>query len=186
MSATLESMLSDENLALLKLGFDNAVAYKMALNSLAGPVPGAAPWVTSAGSYFFKNEEHMSPQRRELCIISMTTAMRMPDQLAIHVYWGLMVGLSVEQIGNALFLAGDYGGIACFQTALKATSATLVSLQRQATAASASVDAALTSLNAADDAMREATRQSMCKELLPVQIVVPALAGAVSRTFAGI
>lgn len=179
----LSSLLSDTHLALLRAGYDRDVAYAGALGALSTPVPGAVDWVTSAGSYFFKGKGHMSAERRELCVISMMTVLKMPDQLAIHVYWGLMEGLSIDQIGNALFLGGDYGGIACFQTALRSTQATLVSLQKQAGAAQKTIAERLGSVT--EEAGIAAITAAACKELLPVNIVVGTLSGAVARTMAG-
>ena len=182
----LTSMLSDENLALLRLGFDGQVAYAMALGSLSAPVPGAAPWVEASGAYFFKDAAHMSAQRRELCVLSVLTSLRAPDQLAIHVYWGLMVGLSVTQVGDAIFLGADYAGIACFDTGLKVAKAALSNLETQASAAAPKIDAQLAALNTTDTATLEAARLAACRSLLSVPVVVPALAGAVSRSLAGV
>ncbi len=177
----LHSILSRPNLALLRHGFDPEAAYGMALGSLAGPIPGAGPWVTEAGSYFYKDASHMSPRRRELCVLSMLTTMRLPDQLAIHVYWGLMVGLGVDEVCDALFLGGDYGGIAAYTTAIKTAGASLASLQQQATAAAPKIAAQIAAGPAGDAATTAA-----CRQFLSVPIVVPALAGFVARSLAGV
>lgn len=179
----LNTILSPRELKLLRLGYDGATAYNMALGSLAAPIPGAGPWVTEAGSYFFKDETHMSAKRRELCVLSMLTTMRAPDQLAIHVYWGLMVGLTVDEVCDALFLGGDYAGIAAFNIAIKTAGLSLASLHQQAEAASVTID---TQVAASPGSDPKAIRAAACKQLLPVQIVVPSLAVYVARGFAGV
>ena len=161
--AALESMISDAQIATLKLGFDNALCVKLAMASLAGPIPAAQPWVAGPGDYFFATDKNMGPTHRELCIIAMMTAMKCPDQLVIHVYWGLMVGLSPNQIADAIYLAGDYSGIAAYNTATKAAAIALGSLVAQAEAGKADPP-----------------------NLLAVTRVIPALGQAYGRAMAGL
>lgn len=160
---TLESLISDEQIATLKLGFDNALCVKLAMASLSGPIPAAEPWVSGPGDYFFATDRNMGPTHRELCILSTLTALRCPDQLAIHVYWGLMVGLTVNQIGDAIYLGGDYGGIAAYNSAVKAAQITLQSLAVQAE-----------------------TGKADPTTLLAVTRVIPAVSVAYGRSIAGL
>lgn len=185
MSPPLDSLLSTPNLEHLRLGFDNDVAYAAALGSVAAPIPAANDWVVGAGAYFFKDNKHMSPRRRELCILSMLTVLRLPDQLSVHVYWGLMVGLSVKELSNAIFLGGDYGGVAAYETALRGTAAALGNLEKQATDALPYIHAATSAAPANDAAAVEASRLAACRAKLPVNVVVPTMATAVRRALAG-
>lgn len=185
MSPPLNSLLTEPNLENLRLGFDNNVAYAAALGAVGAPIPAANDWVVGAGAYFFKDGKNMSPRRRELCIVSMLTVLRLPDQLSVHVYWGLMVGLSVNELSNAIFLGGDYGGVAAYETALRGTAAALVNLQKQATDALPDIDAAVKAAPANDTKALEAARLGACRTKLPVQVVVPAMATAVRRALAG-
>jgi alkylhydroperoxidase/carboxymuconolactone decarboxylase family protein YurZ len=185
MSPPLTSLLNQPNLDHLRLGFDNSVAYAAALGAVAAPIPAAKDWVVGAGEYFFKDGEHMSPRRRELCIVSMLTVLRLPDQLSVHVYWGLMAGLSVNELSNAIFLGGDYGGVAAYETALRGAAAALANLQAQAIAALPDIDAAVKAAPANDAGAVDAARLAACRVKLPVQTVVPTMATAVRRALAG-
>lgn len=134
---TLESLITNEQISLLKQGYDDALFFKLAMASLSGPFPQAEPWIEGSGAYFFGTDKNMGRTHRELCTISVLTAMRCPDQLLIHIYWGLMVGLSVNQMADAMFLGGHFGGVAGYNTALKVANVALVNLAAQAEAGKA-------------------------------------------------
>lgn len=84
--------------------------------------------VTFVASYLYKEtpekfreptstraESSLEPRDRERCLIAIFTS---HDQegyaMPIHIYWGLMVGLSVREIADTVALAGGYGGLPVF------------------------------------------------------------------------
>ena len=72
----------------------------------------------------------LSAREREIIIISMMTA-RLADPvfLAIHIYWGLMEGLSPEEIAWVQHLSGLYSGIDKFSRGIRVLTDTLRALQ---------------------------------------------------------
>ncbi len=186
MSAPLTSLLSDANLKNLRAGYDPAVAYAAALGSLVAPMPGAEPWVMGAGAYFFHDQKHMRAERRELCVLSMLTVLRAPDQLAIHVYWGLMVGLGIDDVANAIFLGGDYGGVAAYHSGLAGCSAALRSMERTATVAGPVITAAVAAAPAGDAVAGKKAHSDACRAHLGVGQVVGPLSVFVAQVLAGL
>lgn len=160
---TLESLITNDQISLLKQGYDDALIYQLAIDSLAGPFPEAESWLNGSGGYFFGTDKNMGPSHRELCALSILTSMRASEELVIHVYWGLMVGLSVNQIADAIFLGGHFSGVAAYNGALKVAKVALANLAAQAEAGRADP-----------------------KNLLSVRKVVPALAVGYARAAAGL
>jgi alkylhydroperoxidase/carboxymuconolactone decarboxylase family protein YurZ len=74
----------------------------------------------------------LSPQFREAAILALFIAERQTITLAIHVYWALMVGMSVEQICEIMLLVAFYGGIDAYSLALGNAQITLQVLQASA------------------------------------------------------
>jgi alkylhydroperoxidase/carboxymuconolactone decarboxylase family protein YurZ len=71
------------------------------------------------------------PQRdREVVLIALLSLRRGSTvPLAIHLYWGMMVGLEPEEVGEVLLLAGVYGGIDSYTLGLGAMTSTLTTLK---------------------------------------------------------
>ena len=57
---------------------------------------------------------------RERCLIAILAGRGADLNFAIHVYMGLMHGLTPEEIANVLFLVGVYTGVDNFAQGLKA------------------------------------------------------------------
>jgi len=62
--------------------------------------------------------EALSVQDRERCLIALLCSRGVPETLAVHIYLGLMEGISVEEVANILMLTGMYTGIDRFVTGL--------------------------------------------------------------------
>jgi alkylhydroperoxidase/carboxymuconolactone decarboxylase family protein YurZ len=148
----LEALVAHDQIAALRSGFVNAEVVAAGNASLAGPIPQARAWVESTSSYFFATPDNMGPTHRELCCLTVLTALKSPSELAVHVYWGLMVGLTVNQIADAIFLGGNYGGVSAYSQAVKAATVTLQTLATLATSA--------TSGGASPDAVKQALSAS--------------------------
>ena len=72
-------------------------------------------------------------------------------QIAIHVYWGLMEGLTVREIVETFLLSGYYAGIFRYQRALGVLQVTLTALADTAAKGDATVG---TVLRAVGEAVR--------------------------------
>jgi alkylhydroperoxidase/carboxymuconolactone decarboxylase family protein YurZ len=96
--------------------YDGAQAYTDAINDVFyGPLP-----LDTATS-----RSLLSEQDRERCVIALLASQGGGGTLAIHVYIGLMVGLSPKEIGHILLLAGVYTGVNRFAVAIFDTLKTL-------------------------------------------------------------
>jgi alkylhydroperoxidase/carboxymuconolactone decarboxylase family protein YurZ len=77
----------------------------------------------------------LAQRDREIALI-MLLAMRTGStvQFAVHVYWGLMVGLEPAELGELLLLGGAYGGLDSYTSGLGTLSRTLGTLKQLAQA----------------------------------------------------
>lgn len=73
-------------------------------------------------------------QWREIAIVALFTVQQQTLTLAVHIYWALMLGLTVEQVGEIMLLMNAYGGIACYSLGLSTAQQTLCVLQCSAKA----------------------------------------------------
>jgi alkylhydroperoxidase/carboxymuconolactone decarboxylase family protein YurZ len=75
------------------------------------------------------NRKALSVQDRERCLIALLASRGVEGTLAVHIYLGLMEGISVEEIANVMMLAGMYTGVDRFASALKTYVTTLTTLR---------------------------------------------------------
>jgi alkylhydroperoxidase/carboxymuconolactone decarboxylase family protein YurZ len=132
-------ILTAEELEQLRKNYDSAAIVSASMDSIVGAYSGAAGFMDVLSKQFYtdpsqpRSEPGVSslsfdPAARERILIAVLT-IRLGGQgrfLAVHLYWGLMVGLSVQEIADQLLLIGMYVGlpnftasIATFQTLLK-------------------------------------------------------------------
>ncbi len=77
----------------------------------------------------------LAERDREIALIALLALHRgSTTPLAIHFYWGLMVGLAPAEIGELLLLGGSYAGIDAYTTGLGALARTLGTLKQLAQA----------------------------------------------------
>jgi len=75
---------------------------------------------------------HVTAANRERCLVTLLAAHGNAFQLAVHVYVGLMEGITPEELADLVFLAGIYAGIARMTESLDTANATLEVLTRVA------------------------------------------------------
>lgn len=120
----LANVLSAAELEKLRVGYDKRVFLEANQHAFSDAYPPLGPW-TSAVAALLYGDDPLSPQQRELCLITLL-AFRAPGlALATHVYWGLMEGLTVQQVCHAVSLAGCYGGFPTLADALVVIQRTL-------------------------------------------------------------
>ena len=73
--------------------------------------PPLASWSQSIDATFYAPPEPMTPSDRERCLIAMLTCTGAALPLGIHMYWGLMEGLSLNEIASIAALAAVYAGV---------------------------------------------------------------------------
>ncbi|XXX71708.1 hypothetical protein WMF30_29090 [Sorangium sp. So ce134] len=97
--------------------------------------PGATFFDTIAKSFFTHGDPPVPPllpmdaKDRERCLIALLAARGLTLPLALHFYWGIAVGLSVDDIAVTLLLAGSYEGVSVYMNSLTVLKATLGALK---------------------------------------------------------
>jgi hypothetical protein len=106
------ALLGDQALAELRAQYDGEMILRMALANLESTDPRTAPYTTFVGDEVYRSPR-MRPIDRERCLIAILVQSAQAMPLAMHVYWGLMEGLSTDDVLQTVLLAGMYGGLRC-------------------------------------------------------------------------
>jgi alkylhydroperoxidase/carboxymuconolactone decarboxylase family protein YurZ len=103
-----------------------------------------------AAAKFDANGERttLDPLDRQRVVIALQAATGQEAPLAIHIYIGLMLGLTVDEIANILLLTGVYSGVPNFFTGLGTLATTLLVLKGVAATRDHSCNAVLTAIRA--------------------------------------
>jgi alkylhydroperoxidase/carboxymuconolactone decarboxylase family protein YurZ len=104
-------LLDDRQLARLRVAYAPPVMRTAMLNAIAVGYPPLLPWNEAIAKTFYDDPEPLSAANRERCLIALLTHTGPQLSLAIHVYWGLMEGLSVAEVCHIVGLAACYGGV---------------------------------------------------------------------------
>ena len=122
--------LSEAQLGRLRAGFDEAALSNMATSLVVADFPsaGALTLAVQAVLYASKRPFEMSSIDRERLLIGLLAAQGLERQLAVHIYWGLMVGLSPRAVGETVVLMGVYNGLARQNEAMGVIKKTLAAL----------------------------------------------------------
>jgi alkylhydroperoxidase/carboxymuconolactone decarboxylase family protein YurZ len=78
---------------------------------------------------FFNNDSPMKPKDRERSLIAVLAARDAGFNLALHIYIGLMEGLTPREIADIIFLGGIYTGVDRISDGLGALVKTLAALK---------------------------------------------------------
>jgi len=107
----LRTQLNDDSLAELRSAYDRAAMLLAASSPCAVLYPPLDPWMRETGSTIY-DRSHLAPRDRERCIIALLIAGGgLQTSVAIHIYWGLMEGLSVDDVCQTIGIVGAYGGM---------------------------------------------------------------------------
>lgn len=123
-------ILDQEQLARLRAGYDRDAMNRAAINALISPFPPARAFAEVVVGHFY-DAARWPPDRRELCLITYFTVEGGDERgnLGIHIYWGLMEGLSPEVIGDTILLASVYSGIDKYTNGIRALQRVLTVLR---------------------------------------------------------
>lgn len=113
MNPDIRSILTEAQLGVLRGGYRRAVMDMVATKVVTGPYPPASGLVAFAAERFFNDAPPvLAPADRERCLLAIFAAGRRPAfAMAVHVYWGLMEGLTVDEIAEIVSLSALYGGL---------------------------------------------------------------------------
>lgn len=142
MSDTLLSILADDDVRRLRDGYDYAVMRQGFHKALYEPYEPGAHWVEGQVAHFYEGESAaapttghtalkrrtvLAPMERERILIGLLAA-EGGSALAIHLYWGLALGLEVAEVVDILFLAGTYTGVKAYNLSLNVAGRTFRAL----------------------------------------------------------
>ena len=109
--------LGAEEIGRLRVAYRPELLVAATRGALSGTYPPGAPFVGSVVDLLY-GDEPVKPKDRERSLIALLGARQESMNLAIHIYWGLMEGLSPEEIGHTLLLVGAYTGIPGYSTSM--------------------------------------------------------------------
>jgi hypothetical protein len=94
--------------------------------------PPVDKWLNAMGDVVFTELSQspapnlpLIPVDRERCLILLIASRQETLTLAIHIYMGLALGLTVAEVANVLALAGVYSGISAYVRGIRVAEATL-------------------------------------------------------------
>lgn len=129
------TLLTDEDLGRLRAAYDAAAMNEGARRATSTPYPPAGPLVDAIIDTLYGPSAILPGVRREQVLIALVashTGMR--RILAVHLYWGLMEGLSIDEIAATLALVAAYDGIDNYSEALRQLSTLVDKVLRPALA----------------------------------------------------
>ncbi len=138
--ASIKTLLGEDELQKLRGHFDEEVLRDMA-REIGKKLPDSRWFVEGILEQFYSPEAYASPEdyeraafQRESQLITLFMVFSHGQGLflGIHFYWGLMMGLSPEDLAQNVMLVGAYGGIQLLHTGLTTLEHTLQLLKRLA------------------------------------------------------
>lgn len=115
----LRTILSTSDLVILRESYKKDAALEASIGGFADAYPPLGEWGDVAGRLFFRDKT-LEPRQRELCLITLLTHRAPGVCLANHIYWGLMEGVSVDEVCQAIGLSACYAGLPTFTNGLVA------------------------------------------------------------------
>jgi alkylhydroperoxidase/carboxymuconolactone decarboxylase family protein YurZ len=128
--ADLRTRLTTTGLSRLRAAYDPAVMSQGNVAALRDIYPPLSSWGEEVSATFYDRPGPLTAKDRERCLIALVTLLGATLPLAIHVYWGLMEGLSVEEICHTIGLSACYGGLPKASHGLLVVDRTLTLLNR--------------------------------------------------------
>jgi alkylhydroperoxidase/carboxymuconolactone decarboxylase family protein YurZ len=113
------TILSPDSLSKLRNAYDREELENLFVQTLGERYRRTVEYVEQVHHLFhWKNpsdkrttRSRLSEEDRERCTIALLAAKGEVQNLGVHVYMGLMVGISPEEIADVIFLAGIYSGV---------------------------------------------------------------------------
>lgn len=125
-------ILSDEMLARLRAGWSRPTLHTAIRGVVNSATSDAQGWMDFVMDELYESGP-LDARDRELVIIGLLAGRKEIAPLAFHVYWGLMEGISVEQIVRVVTLAATYNGVSAYVEGQRVVAKVLSQLAEQAT-----------------------------------------------------
>jgi alkylhydroperoxidase/carboxymuconolactone decarboxylase family protein YurZ len=141
----LSNLLPNDQLTKLRTSFKSRPGKEQMAKILRGVLPDlyaeSSDYVAAILRIYFKEQTdrdamkkaELNESDRERCIIALLAVQGGQFTLALHIYLGLMVGVSPQEIAHVLLLSGVYGGVNRFADAMFVHVKTLTELNKLTT-----------------------------------------------------
>ncbi len=108
----LRSVLDDASLTKLRGAYSPDFMLAASRGAVRAPFPPAGGFVDWVVDHLYAPAT-MRPVDRERCLVALLASQSVQESftLAVHLYWGLMEGMTVAELGEVLALTGAYTGI---------------------------------------------------------------------------
>lgn len=107
----LRTVLCNEALQKLRQGYDRDAMRAAMLTTTVEPYPPLGAWNEAIAATFYGGASPLAAVDRERCLIMLLAYTGARFSLGVHVYWGLMEGMAVEEVCHVVGLAATYGGV---------------------------------------------------------------------------
>ena len=108
---TISSTLSDVQLAALREAYRREQMTDILSHGMPSSYEPTSAYIDAIRAEFYDRTQKMDPKDRERCLIAVLVARDAGLNLALHIYNGLMVGLTPDEIADVIFLGGIYTGV---------------------------------------------------------------------------
>ncbi len=121
----------------LRGGYDREVMAATATAALVRDFPESEDYVTAIHDSLFGGGEGrrsrslagLTAKEREVGLIVLLASQRASMELAIHIYWGLMEGITTQEVAGLMMVTGVYAGIGKQTAGMKVMRSALNALQ---------------------------------------------------------
>ncbi len=113
MTNVVTEILTPAEIEVLRGGFSDSrmlSTLTQVLRETYAPMGGFLDWTQSS----LYNPDVLSPRDRERTLIALLCSQPMDTALSVHLYWGLVAGLSPGEIAQTLMLCGTYLGVPAY------------------------------------------------------------------------
>ena len=108
----IDTVLLDGQLEILRQAYSEADMTQILSSGIPGLDKRTASFIGTIRQAFYDTSQRtMEPKDRERCLIAILASRDAGLNLALHMYVGLMVGLSQQEIADIIFLGGIYTGV---------------------------------------------------------------------------
>src|SRR5262245_47844544 len=112
MSDQVQTTLPRDTLKALKHTYNRDAMTAVLSGGMPARYAAVNDYVKVISAAFYSGEGQTTPPRdRERCLIAILASRDAGANLAIHIYLGLMEGLSLQEIADIIYLAGIYTGV---------------------------------------------------------------------------
>jgi alkylhydroperoxidase/carboxymuconolactone decarboxylase family protein YurZ len=108
---TISTTLSDVQLATLREAYSREQMTQILSSGMPSSYEPTTAYIDAIRTAFYDRTQEMAPKDRERCLIAILVSRDAGLNLALHIYHGLMVGLTPKEIADVIFLGGIYTGV---------------------------------------------------------------------------